>query len=1133
MTDLQQTIQRLADPTFFERGASYAKQGLVSLVEREGGFVWTRVEGNDTYDVLFDLDRASKELRVTCSCRFFARVDLCKHVCAAAAHLKDIGERVEVPSTAQLVMVPARDQDEDDLHDDPQEAWDEHFEDFENDRDDDEGIEFDDPDPFDEDFEEAIMADDDGFGGALELEREPDPQKWLRWRAESTTRAADVPRLSAILDAVDPSAELDFPIEPGEHRLWYDFRTIDGAGGDQWLAVAAIPRTLLDSGLLGSPRVGTYHQLSGDLSLCALDHQIISGLMELDGLASLALTHLPVVHRRTLPARTAVPFVDGAGRSLIHLICATGRAIWKGGERRLTCATESLRIGLRIARHGPGSEAFLLDAFVESDQRRIDREELEFVTSDGWTRIGQRLTQLEPQRLVKTVRGLIAHGPMSLSSTEARQLVLAASQAPHPPRIDSPDDVVPHESPGVPEPILLINAKDFHRLSTDVRFDYGATRIEPDDERDRLVDPDSQALLTRDRDGEAAAIESLREHVTTDRSTGEFLIDVDRLADVVETLNASGWKVFANDSRLRPPSEFTLDVSSGVDWFDVRGGASFGDGLALSLPRLLEALRKNRDLIKLDDGSFGMLPERWLGSRELLLRMGKPDGEAIRFGRNQALWVGMLTEGTSADVDQEFAKAHRAVRRGAKASARKAPRGFKGELRPYQQDGLGWLGYLHKIGLGGCLADEMGLGKTVQVLAHLAAVKKTSSGPSLVVVPRSLVFNWREEAGRFTPGLTVETYTGPKRKELRDRLAGADLILTTYAILQRDADFLAGLTFDSVILDEAQAIKNPRTATCRAARRLNAGHRIAMSGTPVENHLGELGSILEFLNPGMLGGAPSDFLSKPGDDDALAAVSRALRPLILRRTKEQVAPDLPARLEQTLLCELDAPQRRHYDELRRHYQESLLDKAKGSGLRRMKIQVLEALLRLRQAACHVGLLDPDRAHKVGSAKFELLLPRLEEIVQDGEKALVFSQFTSLLALLRQELDERELRYEYLDGKVTDRQERVERFQTDPDSKLFLISLKAGGLGLNLTAARYVFLLDPWWNPAVEAQAIDRTHRIGQSDQVFAFRLIARDTVEEKIAELQQSKRRLADAILSADNALLRELTVDDLRLLLS
>jgi SNF2 family DNA or RNA helicase len=400
------------------------------------------------------------------------------------------------------------------------------------------------------------------------------------------------------------------------------------------------------------------------------------------------------------------------------------------------------------------------------------------------------------------------------------------------------------------------------------------------------------------------------------------------------------------------------------------------------------------------------------------------------------------------------------------------------------------------------------------------------------VVPRSLIFNWKAEAARFTPTLRVLDHTGVARARNASAFAEADLVLTTYGTLRRDALLLRDVFFDTVVLDEAQAVKNPGTEAAKAARLLKSEHRLALSGTPVENHLGELVSLFDFLNPGMLGRLGTLRNGAELDDEDRKVLAQALRPFILRRTKEQVIRDLPAKTEQTLFCELESEQRTLYDELRAHYRETLLARVEREGLARSRMHVLEALLRLRQAACHPGLVDRKRGG-AASAKIDALLPSLAEVVSEGHKALVFSQFTSFLALVKDRLDAAGIVYEMLDGRTRDRQARVDRFQTDAACPVFLVSLKAGGLGLNLTAADYVFLLDPWWNPAVEAQAVDRAHRLGQRRPVFAYRLIARDTVEEKIVELQAKKRDLADAIITADGGVLRKLRREDLELLLS
>ncbi|MCP4664288.1 MAG: DEAD/DEAH box helicase, partial [bacterium] len=418
---------------------------------------------------------------------------------------------------------------------------------------------------------------------------------------------------------------------------------------------------------------------------------------------------------------------------------------------------------------------------------------------------------------------------------------------------------------------------------------------------------------------------------------------------------------------------------------------------------------------------------------------------------------------------------------------------------------------------------------------RLRPVPATERRPSLIVVPRSLVYNWIDEAARFTPKLRVLSYTGMGREELLDQFDEVNAVVTTYGTLRRDILVLKDIPFDYVILDEAQAIKNAASQTAKVCRLIQADYRLALTGTPVENHLGELWSIFEFLNPGMLGRLPvlkGLAGTRAPDSEALATVAQALRPFILRRRKEQVLQDLPAKTEQTLFCELDRKERQLYDELRDHYRAALMQRIAEVGMGRSKIQVLEALLRLRQAACHPGLIDKARVNE-SSAKLDALVEHLHEVIDEGHKALVFSQFTSLLAILRERLDHQKIPYEYLDGQTRRRKDKVDHFQTDDECRLFLISLKAGGLGLNLTAAGYVFILDPWWNPAVEAQAVDRAHRIGQTRPVFAYRLICRGTVEEKIMELQRSKRELADAILSADQSMIRNLSAEDLQLLLS
>ncbi|MGH7215179.1 MAG: DEAD/DEAH box helicase, partial [Tepidisphaeraceae bacterium] len=654
--------------------------------------------------------------------------------------------------------------------------------------------------------------------------------------------------------------------------------------------------------------------------------------------------------------------------------------------------------------------------------------------------------------------------------------------------------------------------------------------------------PDERQVIWRDRAGERAALARLDRfgcRADYDYRNDRFRrsLPANQLRQAVLELSAQGWHVEAEGKLYRTPGVFKVEVKSGIDWFDLHVAVDFGDGVSAPLPRLLEAVRKGSRTVLLDDGTIGILPEEWLARHAMLTNVGTVEGDTLRFTRAQAGFLdALLSAMPPAQIDTTFEQARERLRGFAGIAPHDAPGSFTGMLRPYQREGLGWMAFLREFGFGGCLADDMGLGKTVQVLAMLEQRRLEKAGPTLVVVPRSLIFNWVQEAQRFAPGLRLLDQTGTGRARRVDHFDDYDLVLTTYGTLRRDAGYLKDVDFDYIVLDESQAVKNAGSDSSKAARLLRGRHRLALSGTPIENHLGELWSLFEFLNPGLLGTASAfkDLGSSAtaNDPEARKLLADTLRPFILRRTKQQVAPELPPRTEQTIYCELEPAQRKLYDELKEHYRQTLLGSIETVGLGKTKFHVLEALLRLRQAACHPALIDKGRATDP-SAKLDTLLDQLDEVLDEGHKALVFSQFTSLLAIVRSRLDAAGKTYEYLDGQTRDRQARVERFQTDPNCPLFLISLKAGGVGLNLTAADYVFLLDPWWNPAVEAQAIDRTHRIGQTRNVFAYRLIAKDTVEEKVLQLQKSKRDLADAILTADNALIASLKREDLELLLS
>ncbi len=538
------------------------------------------------------------------------------------------------------------------------------------------------------------------------------------------------------------------------------------------------------------------------------------------------------------------------------------------------------------------------------------------------------------------------------------------------------------------------------------------------------------------------------------------------------------------------------------------------EGSLIGLQRVVDAWQQGEELVALPDGGFAPLPVAWLaehGGAALLLLEG--GGGAGPLPRHLAAVAVDLLDAQDAPIPPDLLGLAQVLRGAGGVPDLPPPVGLEAELRPYQRIGQAWLRTLEEQGLSGVLADDMGLGKTLQTLSAVLAGK--DAGPTLVVAPRSVLRNWQDEAARFTPELRVASLHGASRQSTLRRLAAGelDLVVTTYGVMRQDAEQIARVPLRCVVLDEAQAIKNPDSKTARAARTLKADHRLALTGTPIENHLSELWSLFTFLSPGFFGSRNQFDASfgKPaaaGDPHAIDALRRRVQPFVLRRLKSEVATDLPPRTDIVLRCPLSQAQKEAYDQALRGGVSALGIDDK----RPRRMQVLEILTRLRQASCHAGLLpggDPFAA----SGKLDLLLEHLEAIVDEGHAALVFSQWTSLLDRVEPRLDDASIPFLRLDGSTRNRAEVVDRFQDRNGPPVFLISLKAGGTGLNLTRADHVVHLDPWWNPAVERQATDRAHRIGQERPVFAYKLVSEGTVEERILSLQARKMALADAVL--------------------
>ncbi len=609
------------------------------------------------------------------------------------------------------------------------------------------------------------------------------------------------------------------------------------------------------------------------------------------------------------------------------------------------------------------------------------------------------------------------------------------------------------------------------------------------------------------------------------------------------------WDLFVPDDlvdvQVRPQAlTANARVSSGVDWLSLR--LSFeSEGVPVTQDELARCLAEGRRYVRLADGSFARLDAQKV--REVLQRQAEilatGGGQGGKLPLSQAGRIQeLLDQVGKANVADSAKELFQKLRDIDEIKGARKPRNLKASLRPYQEQGFHWLWFLHEIGSGGVLADDMGLGKTVQTLALLLAVKSADEKnedrkkpfKALIVAPTSVVTNWMREIEKFAPSLRHVVWHGGDRKERSDELEDADLVITSYALLRRDEELLAKLDLRYAILDEAQNIKNPLSATARAAKRLRADRRLALTGTPIENRLSEIWSIFDFVSPGLLG--PLDKFeerySRPidgGDAKAAARLRATIHPFILRRTKSEVAKDLPEKIETDNICELTGEQAALYAAVLKEVRAQVMGEVERQGLARSHIQILAGLTRLRQAACDPRLLGlPREFGDEDSGKLVAMRELIQTCVAGGHRVLVFSQFVSMLTLIRRAMEEDGVAYEYLDGSTKDRQQRVENFQREDGPPVFLISLKAGGSGLNLTAADTVIHFDPWWNPAVEDQATDRAHRIGQTKVVTTYRLIAKGTIEEKILELGGKKRELVGAVLSEDVGGAKKLTKTDL-----
>lgn len=751
----------------------------------------------------------------------------------------------------------------------------------------------------------------------------------------------------------------------------------------------------------------------------------------------------------------------------------------------------------------------------------------------------------------------------SLTPEQARRVNVALRHVFASAHVDAPHvpeaiDVVDRN----PSLVLRVRAQE-GRIGAELAFAYGDEEVREGDTRREFRA--GGAVWPRRTVFESAALERFHElHLGTDTSERAWVAFVGYVAP---QLRREGWRVEIDDrfpyAVVEPddvPWQAELSESE-ARWFDVDLGIEVAGERVALLPLLVGALNDERIassdglsefaardeplFARLPNGSYVALPRervaRLIATLVDLFDAPLADGKlripAARAAGLEALDRVALTRGAGILRLRELFESLRTLD-GERVAV---PDTFHGALRGYQKDGVAWLQALRERGFGGILADDMGLGKTVQLLAHLLIERAAGrlKAPVLIVAPTSVIPNWRAEAARFAPSLRVVSLTGPDRRSRFDAIADADIVLTTYALLPRDRETLLAGEWSIAVLDEAQAIKNPRTNAAGVARKLRAQQRLALTGTPIENHLEELWSIFAFTEPGLLEDLSSfrrlfrTPIEKHDDTFRRAALASRLRPFLLRRTKASVARDLPEKTEIVQRVELSGEQRDLYETIRLAMHARVRDEVERRGLNRSRIVVLDALLKLRQVCCDPRLLKmPAAANVRESAKLEALLDMLESLIEDGRRILLFSQFTSMLDLIKPELSTRKIPYVELRGTTRDRETPVRRFQAR-EVPLFLISLKAGGTGLNLTSADTIIHYDPWWNPAVEQQATDRAHRIGQDQHVFVYKLIADSTVEERIVELQERKGTLAATLFDEASSAPLALTSQDIDALFS
>ncbi|MBK9509107.1 MAG: DEAD/DEAH box helicase [Cytophagaceae bacterium] len=644
--------------------------------------------------------------------------------------------------------------------------------------------------------------------------------------------------------------------------------------------------------------------------------------------------------------------------------------------------------------------------------------------------------------------------------------------------------------------------------------------------------------VDKNLEAEKATIHFLKNHgldLRSGRSSTTKHDAIDWINQNAPALEEAGIKITQNKENavkyFLGYSKMEIKIEENHDWFDIHALVQFGE-FKLPFLKIRNYILKGQKEFELPNGEMALIPQTWFSQySELFESIEIDDNETPKLRKYQiGLIQSLADEGLANTVINRKLMALREFK---EIEEIPLPEDFKGILRPYQKAGYDWLHFLKKYKFGGCLADDMGLGKTVTTLAFLQKIAdEKPETPSLLVMPTSLIYNWQKEAQKFTPKLRILIHFGSNRYKDTMAFGFYDLVICSYGVLRLDIDFLKNFKFNYAILDESQAIKNPGSMIFNSVNQLYTNNRIILTGTPLENSTMDLWTQMSFINPGLLGSMnyfKNQFqqqIEKQKDEDTLKKLYNRIKPFMLRRQKSQVAKELPEKIETVQYCQMTTEQEKIYEETKSFIRNQLLQNIGKENLKSSSILVLQGLTKLRQLANNPLMVDE---HFEGeSGKDKDIMHKLIEVVNEGYKVLVFSQFTKHLALIKNKLEEKNTKYLYLDGATQNRMDLVDKFQNDSEPKVFLISLKAGGVGLNLTAAEYVFMLDPWWNPAIEAQAVDRAHRIGQTKTVFSYKFITKNTVEEKILDLQNSKKQLFNDLITAEEGFIKSLSEKDI-----